>query len=279
MNLSTIINLFPRRLQLSAKHLMKDSARRTGQQVAFQCNICGHHTHDLVDAVYGRETVSCFRCGSTMRFRAIVHALSLGLFGVERTIPEFAEDKSIFGLGMSDSQAYSIRLTDKFNYINTFYHREPRFDVTKPPDWTHNADFIISSDVLEHVPPPIQEALANLRSALAPNGKLIITVPIFVEQGETVEHFPNLHDFRIEKRHRQSVLVNRTRDGTIEEFADLRFHGGPGATLEMRRFSRESIVTALVEAGFSAVSVVDAPVPRYGIDWSHSFGCPVIATR
>lgn len=38
--------------------------------------------------------------------------------------------------------------------------------------------------------------------------------------------------------------------GKHEDFRDLVFHGGPGSTLEMRVFSRESVIDNLGKASF-----------------------------
>ena len=48
------------------------------------------------------------------------------------------------------------------------------------------------------------------------------------------EHFPELHEFRIVPLGEANVLINRRRDGALEIRDDLVFHGGSGATLEMR---------------------------------------------
>jgi len=53
-----------------------------------------------------------------------------------------------------------IVLAKKFNHLNTFYDREPRLDITSPPpDVRGMLDFIVSSDVLEHVAPPVSGAI------------------------------------------------------------------------------------------------------------------------
>jgi 2-polyprenyl-3-methyl-5-hydroxy-6-metoxy-1,4-benzoquinol methylase len=49
------------------------------------------------------------------------------------------------------------RLARKFDYVNTFFDGEPRFDITEThPDQYGTYDFIISADVFEHVPPPVR---------------------------------------------------------------------------------------------------------------------------
>ncbi len=97
-------------------------------------------------------------------------------------------------------------------------------------------DFIISSDVFEHVVPPVSRAFENVWKMLKPGGVFVLTVP-YGAQRETVEHFPELNEFSIVERDGSFVLRNKTRTGVLQEFNDLVFHGGPRTTLEMRVFS------------------------------------------
>jgi SAM-dependent methyltransferase len=187
---------------------------------------------------------------------------------------------AVTGIGMSDSKVYALRLADKLNYVNTFYHKKPYFDVTRePPDSLTGRDFVICSDVLEHVPPPVHRSLVNLARALKPGGVGILTVPLIADKGETIEHFPNLHEYEIKCEAEARMLVNRTEDGHHEEFRELRFHGGPGATLEMRQFTRESFVKALAQAGFRDIRVLDEASTSLGIDWRNSRGAPIVAVK
>src|SRR5262249_62318093 len=92
--------------------------------VAFACNICG--TWNEVEH-FATEPATC-SCGSNVRLRALIHLLSIELFGQSIPLPEFPRMKSIRGLGMSDKECYARLLAEKFDYTNTFYDREPRFD-------------------------------------------------------------------------------------------------------------------------------------------------------
>ena len=178
---------------------------------------------------------------------------------------------------MSDSDKYAKRLAAKLRYTNTFYHREPRLDIHSPPSsYLGRFQFVICSDVLEHVAPPMGHAFNNLRRLLAPGGVLILTVP-FATEGRTVEHFPELHEYRIEKEGRSFVLLNRTADGRIQSFRDLVFHGGSGTTLEMRLFSESDICGHLANAGFSDIKVHREPMFNYGIYWNVPWSVPITA--
>ena len=72
-----------------------------------------------------RETSSCDSCGSTLRYRGVIHALSVSLFGKCLAIQDFPERQDIVGWGMTDWEAYAVRLSKKFSYTNTFYHTQP----------------------------------------------------------------------------------------------------------------------------------------------------------
>ena len=80
----------------------------------------------------------------------------------------------------------------KFDYINTFYDREPRIDITEPhPDRHGTYDFILSSDVFEHIGVPVERAFDEVYKLLKPHGVLCLTVPFSLKE-QTVEHFPEL---------------------------------------------------------------------------------------
>ena len=82
----------------------------------------------------------------------------------------------------------------KFDYTNTFYHQAPRLDINHPaPNDFGRYDFIISSEVMEHVPQPVEKAFENLYRMLKPDGLLVLTVPYTID-GRTIEHFPQLHN-------------------------------------------------------------------------------------
>ncbi len=137
----------------------------------FTCNICGSAASaELPD----REASSCGNCGSNVRFRWIVHALSVGLFGESLPLAQFPARKRVRGLGMSDPQQIADVLSKRFDYKNTFYHREPRFDIMEgkgKAEFDFGAfDFIVASEVFEHVQGPVQTAFDNLARLLKPGG-------------------------------------------------------------------------------------------------------------
>lgn len=211
--------------------------------------------------------------------RAIIHLLSLELFGQSYILPEFPVRPDIRGIGLSDWERYAAPLAEKFDYTNTFYHREPRLDIAKIGGWQkRELDFIIATDVFEHIAPPVQTAFENVWCLLKPGGVLIFSVP-YVKEGMIVEHFPELYRYRIVERDGRRILQNTTRDGREQTFDQLVFHGGEGDTLEMRVFSEASLSRCFAEAGFPSWATHQESFLDYGIYWKDDWSLPMTAYR
>ncbi len=279
LNLRTHWGLVDQRAALSSKGLssvMKSPQGDVPGTLAFSCNICGRSNKGSMASIK-REEPSCDGCGSTVRCRAVTHVLSTALFGRCLTISDFPDRPDIVAWGLSDWDGYASRLREKFSYTNTFYHAEPRLDITNiTPSDIGRLDVLISSDVFEHVCPPVGTAFDNARLLLKPDGFLILTVPYGL-QPETIEHYPRLHDFVIEGEAADRRLVNITADGERETFSNLVFHGGAGSTLEMRVFSHDGLLAHLQEAGFSRVAVQPDPCFEHGIYWWQPWSLPIVA--
>lgn len=253
--------------------------RATPGEVDFVCNVCGIENLGVPLAhVQNREGVSCRRCGSSLRMRSLMRLLSRELYGRTMPVPEFPADKSITGLGMSDWEGYAKALAEKFSYTNTYYHVEPKLDITRIDEsMAGRYRFVISSDVFEHIPPRgLDDAFRNARRLLQPGGFLLLTVP-FLNEKETREHFPRLHDYRIDEVDGKRVLVNRTVDGEEERFEDLVFHGGDGMTLEMRMFAANDLKRRLKAAGFRRVELHGEDEAGFGVMWPIDFAIPIVA--
>ncbi len=229
--------------------------------IGFTCNICcSACTAEALD----RELPSCLKCQSNVRFRWIVHSLSTGLFGQSLPLNKFPRRKKICGIGLSDENRIAAVLAKQLDYRNTFFHQEPRFNIMEVPFGQKDLelDFIIASEVFEHVVPPVQKAFDNLFLLLKPGGFAVFSTP-WESEGETIEHFPDLHDWDLVKLRSGHVLVNRTVNGKLQIFDNLTFHGGPGSTLEMRMFAREGLLANCRAAGFEVAIAED--YPEYGI--------------
>jgi SAM-dependent methyltransferase len=245
--------------------------------IRFRCNVCGTKSYALA-ASFGREMPNC-RCGSTVRLRSLIHLLSHEFFGKSMAIPDFPHRSDLVGIDMSGAPTYAERLAEKIGYTNTFLHKAPRLDITDPdPSWFERCDFVMTSDVFEHVAPPVSSAFDNSMKLLKPGGLLILTVP-YTKTGETVEHFPELFDFRLEGTDGNRVLRNTRRDGTAEIFDRLVFHGGEGETLEMRVFSESGVLAELRRAGFHDIRIWGDDDPEFGIFWKDDWSLPITARK
>ena len=214
-----------------------------------------------------------------MRHRSLMAVLAQEMFGVAFPIAGLPVLKSIRALGLSDSEPYSQVLANRFSYRNTYLHREPLLDIADPGSQDFGTlDFLLASEVFEHVRPPVEQALRNALALLRADGVLVMTVP-YELQGETKEHFPDLLDFGTVALRGGAVLVNRTATGELQLFSDLVFHGGRGSTLELRCFSESGLRKVLADAGFAYVRIHAEDYPEYGIVHQETWSLPVAARR
>jgi SAM-dependent methyltransferase len=214
-----------------------------------------------------------------VRLRALIHLLSLELFGVSLPLPEFPRLKGIRGIGMTDKECYAGRLAGKFDYTNTHYDREPRLDITQPhPELAGTCDFLLAADVLEHIAPPVERALEEMCRLLKPGGFIGIT--IYCHPSDRMrEHFPDLHEYRIVPLGDSNVLVNRRRDGTIQVHDNLIFHGGSGATLEMREYGITALRSQLLAAGYQEIQLLTGDIQEIGVVFDPGVSQPLIARK
>jgi len=253
---------------------------RTGAEstLTFTCNICGRGS-TVPRSELTREAASCNGCGSSVRFRAIVHILSTALFGRSVPLIDFPVRPDLAGAGLSDWIGYAGVLAARLGYRNTFYHEEPRLDIAeRPPELRGTLDFLVASDVFEHVVPPVERAFLGSFELLRPGGVLLLTTP-YAPDGETIEHFPELHEHEVVDFHGRKVLLNRTADGRWQVFGELAFHGGEGETLEMRVFSRAALVRHLRAAGFEEIVECSDDYEPYGVVWLVPWSQPFLARR
>jgi len=193
------------------------------------------------------------------------------------TIAEMPERRDLVGIGLSDSENYATRLSRKLGYVNTFPHKEPRFDIAASPQHlTRRLDFIIASEVFDHTPPPVSRAFVNARQLLRPSGILVFSAPYSLEP-DTREYFPELCDYRLDEVDGNWRMENRTALGQRQVFTDLVFDGRSGSAPEMRLLSRDSLIRECVNAGFAAVRIADEPQPDYGIVWPEPYSIPMVA--
>jgi SAM-dependent methyltransferase len=245
----------------------------------FICNICGCKNITRLKFL-NREQPSCRCCGSKVRMRALINLLSTTLFHQSLIIQDFPINKDIRVIGLSDWEEYAQRLQNKLNYTNTFFHHEPKLDIMNIQENDFlSLDVLMSSDVFEHVLPPIEKAFNNAFDLLKPDGTLLLTVPYTLDE-TTVEHFPELHKFDIfTDKNGVKIIRNQTRDGQTQIYNNLIFHGGEGETLEMRIFSKAGLIKILKDAGFVKIKFHEEPVYKYGIVWKQPWSLPITAKK
>jgi SAM-dependent methyltransferase len=243
--------------------------------ISFICNVCGAHNEVLV---FQTEPASC-ACGSNVRLRALIHLLSMEMFGQSIVLRDFPKLKAVRGLGICDHQGYAGILAEKFDYTNTYYDREPRFDLLEVhPQLCGWYDFILAADVIEHIAPPIEFALEEMCRLLKPNGFLGLT--IFCNAADQMrEDFPELNDFRVVPLGNSRVLINRRRDGTLEIREDIVLHGGTGETLEMREFGITDLRAKLLAAGFTDMYFLAENLPEIGVLFDDQVSQPLVARK
>lgn len=222
---------------------------------------------------------SCAACGSSVRYRALVRLLSLGLFGESLPLGRYPRRPDTLGVGFSDWEPFAEGVAAKLGHTNTYLHREPVLDLTSiPAGLAGTLDYVVCSEVLEHVAPPVESAMRACFELLKPGGLLVLTVP-YTFDSETAEHYPRLADYTLVELGGDTVLVNRTRDGSFELFPDPLFHGGEGETLEMRLFALDPLIAGLRGAGFVHVEVADEEEPGAGVVWAWEWSLPIVARR
>jgi SAM-dependent methyltransferase len=162
------------------------------------CTICGA-TNTRDDTVgldhyepgqNEREADPCQSCGATWRQRAVVVAVLHGLASLSGPLRSREHDHSVRGLGISDDVRTAAALAHAFCYVNTDLHRFPTLDIGISLALSERFDFVTCSEVLEHVLPPPERALANIKELLAEGGFAVLTVPIGENGFE--EHYPDI---------------------------------------------------------------------------------------
>jgi hypothetical protein len=235
--------------------------------MSFICNITGY-SYFMTDNEKSRDGIA--KLGFNSRLRAICYVFCKIFYGKCKIMNNLKKNKNLTGIGMSDF-GWDKVFKKKFNYTNTFYHQAPYLDIynNEHVKKYSNLDFIISSDVFEHINPypSLQIAFNNLFKMLKCGGYVIFSVPY--THGEHKEHFPNLYNYKIKNKNGEYVLHNTTINNDIEIFKNLCFHGGQGNVLEMRIFSKKSLILFFETAGFIDITFheINADMNKYGIFW------------
>jgi len=249
----------------------------SGGKLHFTCNICASRNLASLD-FSDREKATCESCGSSARLRSVLLVLSRALFDADLPLVEFPTLKSIRGIGISDSEVYASGLEQAFSYHNTYFHKEPKFDLREPDEREFGKyDFVVCSEVLEHVAPPVDRAFETLARLLTPTGILILTLPYSID-ATTIEHFPGSAEFALVEINDKTILVSGDQE-TYRVFDQLSFHGGHGSTVEMRLFSESDIRKRLFSAGLADVRIGTKSSKEFGVVFSGPCSLPITASR
>lgn len=245
---------------------------------SFICNVCGSQSRFDPKGNDWREAPSCDHCGSSVRVRHVAYCLTAGVLGSPKSLSEVRRP-DLVGVGLSDPDGLAASLAAAFSYTNSYYHAEPLLDICHPSArWENFADFLISSDVFEHVPIPVSSAFSGAFRVLRPGGHFVLTVP-FDSRATTTEHYPNIVSFKTEQFENEWILIGKTATGRFEIHQNPVFHGGPGTTVELRFFALSDVIRHLERAGFEGIQVHDTSVPEFGIFLAHNQGLPITAQK
>ena len=211
-----------------------------------------------------REGAFCGTCGATWRHRAILLAVLVGLGYPPEPLAAQESNWALRGIGISDATEVASVLSAHFDYVNTWYDRFPTVDLRQVPDELRKSlDFVTCSEVLEHVPPPVDPALRGLAELLQPGGFAVITVPR-ASQSTTIELYPGLAEYRV--AFDRVIWVDS--EGLTRIDPSPEFHLGQGETLAFRKWNFEDLVARLGLLGFSQ--------PLH-LPWSDELGLPDIS--
>lgn len=221
----------------------------------WQCLACSSVNPPAATA--STESQMCIACGATWRDRVVLGAVLIGLEIGLFPLPALSPDWSRTGVGIADAQTIAAPLASRFDYVNGHLHRYPHLDVRSVPEaLVGTAEFVVCSEVLEHVEPPVQPALDGLARLLRPGGFAVITVPD-VGLKPPGEHYPDLVEWSVRDDH---SIDWRDSTGKSAHDPDPEWHGGAGLTLAFRRWTADELDAAILAAGLTAVD--EGPIYR-----------------
>ena len=243
------------------------------------CLVCGSRIQYSQD-ISTREVAICKNCNATGRDNCIAYSISNIICNKIISLKDHKVNKNIKIVGLSDGLVYADILQKKYDYINTFYHCEPRLNISDPPHHMFGKyDILISTEVIEHVLGRTLDAFNGSIRLLKPGGIMIFSVPYTLEE-QTLEHYrSDLVDYKPIQDDKGNWLVElHYADGGKEIDHSPIFHGGPGATLEIRRFNLDRLMYELEWVGFEDITVLVKNMPEHGINWE-PWSRMIVATK
>lgn len=168
-----------------------------------------------------REGSQCDGCQATWRARATVLAVMTGLGYHPTPLVEIVPDWSRIGVGLSDDPSFSGRFSAVWKYTNTYFDSFPRLDIrAAPSDLIGHCEFVVCSDVLEHVDPPYNTALEGLYRIIKPGGFAVVTVPMS-GTASTCEYYKDLASWELQHEIEGHAPTLRWQDSSGEIHIDL----------------------------------------------------------
>ena len=125
-------------------------------------------------------------------------------------------------------------LDARFTYCNTYLTTAPQLDIRFDPSPIGELDFLIASEVFEHVEAPVARAFDNAARLLKSTGVFLLTVP-WVWDGDVSTAIPKLYDWRLGREESGYVIINQKPDGQVERFSEMAFDGSPGPSFGYSR--------------------------------------------
>ena len=234
------------------------------------CPVCSGH----ISALYTeptREKIICQFCRATGRDAAIANLIANLLGKIDIPLTKLNINKQIYIGNLSGSNNLFNVISQKFSYINTYYHKEPKFDLLNPDvKYESKFDILINSEVLEHIVGDTIKALQGALFSIKPGGWMIFSVP-FISNGPDIEHYPGLVSYEeIPSKNTKRSAKLYFDDGRVEIDTKAVFHGGSGSTLEIRLYNRTRVIFELLKAGFESISIHDENRPSIGVQWGIS---------
>lgn len=168
-------------------------------QVDGFCHVCDHQSRLILDFTQAyrmngqlvpnwRETLVCPGCGLNNRMRAAIHLFDQVLNPLPNSLIYLTEQASHFFTQMKSR--YSGCIGSEYleedipeGSINNAGIRHE--DVTRLSFSDESIDYVLSFDVLEHIP-NYQTALAEIHRVLRPGGALLLSVPFLPDSDETL---------------------------------------------------------------------------------------------
>jgi hypothetical protein len=147
----------------------------------------------------------------------------------DRITREFPAGKSVKGIGLTDPAPVAALLAQRFTYVNTYMDAKPRVNIRSDPSPLGPLDFLVASEVFEHVEPPVMDAFNNAASMLKPSGVLFLTVP-WVHEGDGRQILPDLYDWKLVRDGDQWAIIDRT-----SRYPGMSFNGSPGPSIGYTR--------------------------------------------